>query len=115
MQAHRARYPYTRNKARSIWGYPNSTGTGTLGRTAVYRGKLKEMTADSHVTIVRAKKGVSGFYLGYFLNSHESLLESLGRGATNQKELSGSDLKKLKIHLPDYPTQKHIGRDIIHL
>lgn len=87
----------------------NSTGTGTLGRVSIYKGASDCVTVDSHVTILRSKKVVSPVYLGYFLHSIEPLIENLGRGSTNQKELSTGDLKRIRIVLPDLPTQERIA------
>ncbi len=87
----------------------NSTGTGTLGRTAIYKGKNDCVTVDGHVTILRAKNKVSSTYLGYFLHSIELLIENFGRGSTNQKELSTGDLKRIRISLPGLPIQERIA------
>ena len=87
----------------------NSTGTGTLGRVATYKHHLDRVSADGHVTILHAKCDVDSLYLGYYLHSVEPLIENLGRGTTNQLELSPSDLKRIKIVLPDLPTQKRIA------
>lgn len=87
----------------------NSTGTGTLGRVATYKSKADNITVDGHVTILRAKSEVSPICLGYFLHSIELLIENLGRGSTNQKELSTADLKRIKIFLPDLSTQERIA------
>lgn len=87
----------------------NSTGTGTLGRTAIYKGKNDCVTVDGHVTILRAKNKVSSIYLGYFLHSIELLIENFGRGSTNQKELSTGDLKRIRISLPGLPIQERIA------
>lgn len=87
----------------------NSTGTGTLGRVAIYRHHLDNISADGHVTILHTKHGVDPIYLGYYLHSVEPLIENLGRGSTNQLELSPSDLKRIKIILPCLPTQKRIA------
>lgn len=87
----------------------NSTGTGTLGRVALYKSKVDRVTVDGHVTILRTQNEVSPIYLGYFLHSIELLIENLGRGSTNQKELSAGDLKRIKILLPNLPTQERIA------
>ena len=70
----------------------NSTGTGTLGRVAQYFFERSPTTVDSHVTIIRASSKISSLYLGRFIERNESYLEQLGKGATNQKELSATDL-----------------------
>ena len=90
----------------------NSTGTGTLGRVSIYKGASDCITVDGHVTILRAKKGISPIYLGYFLHSIEPLIENLGRGSTNQKELSTGDLKRIRIILPDITTQNKVAEQL---
>lgn len=87
----------------------NSTGTGTLGRVAIYKHHLERISADGHVTILHTTHDVDPFYLGYYLHSVEPLIENLGRGSTNQLELSPSDLKRIKIILPSLPVQKRIA------
>ncbi len=87
----------------------NSTGTGTLGRVAIYKHHLERISADGHVTILHTTHDVDPFYLGYYLHSVEPLIENLGRGSTNQLELSPSDLKRIKIILPSLPIQKRIA------
>lgn len=87
----------------------NSTGTGTLGRVAIYRHNAEKISADGHVSILHAKKDINSIYLGYFLHSVEPLIENLGRGSTNQIELAAKDLKRIKIILPDLNTQNKIA------
>lgn len=90
----------------------NSTGTGTLGRVSIYKGTSDCITVDGHVTILRVKKSVSPVYLGYLLHSIEPLIENLGRGSTNQKELSAGDLKRIRIVLPDITTQNKVAEQL---
>ena len=87
----------------------NSTGTGTLGRVAIFRENISPITADGHVTILHVKEGTSSIYLGYYLHSVEKVIENFGRGSTNQLELSVSDLSRIKIMTPDLPTQNRIA------
>ena len=87
----------------------NSTGAGTLGRVAIYKHHLDSVSADGHVTILHTKGNVNSVYLGYYLHSIEPLIENLGRGSTNQMELSPTDLKRIKIVLPCLDTQKLIA------
>ncbi|MDY0095776.1 MAG: restriction endonuclease subunit S [Candidatus Vecturithrix sp.] len=70
----------------------NSTGAGTLGRVAQLLFSIDEGTVDSHVTIVRPKKGVPIHYFGMHITGLESYIATLGRGATNQTELSKDDV-----------------------
>ena len=87
----------------------NSTGTGTLGRVAIFRENVSPITADGHVTILHVKEGTSSIYLGYYLHSVEKIIENFGRGSTNQLELSVSDLSRIKIMMPDLLTQNRIA------
>lgn len=83
----------------------NSTGTGTLGRTAQINEVNETMTVDTHVTIVRPKKDINHKFLGYFIRLNEPLITSMGKGATNQIELSASDLGNIDITLPSRKQQ----------
>ncbi len=77
-----------------------STGAGTLGRVAQLMFEIDECTVDSHVTIVRPKEGVPVYYFGLHLTGLELYVATLGRGATNQTELSKDDIAALEIILP---------------
>lgn len=66
----------------------NSTGTGTLGRVAQYFGEIKNCTIDSHVTIARPSDASFITYYGYAILDNEDYLSRMGRGSTNQTELS---------------------------
>jgi type I restriction enzyme S subunit len=80
----------------------NSTGVGTLGRVAQFKGSNEMMTADSHVTIVRPDdKKIDPFFLGYVMSFKQVEIEKMGVGATGQTELSRNTLKELKIGYPE--------------
>ncbi len=66
----------------------NSTGEGTLGRIAQARAAIENCTVDTHVTIVRPKHGIPIHYFGLAVMLWESQFSTMGRGATNQTELS---------------------------
>lgn len=90
----------------------NSTGTGTLGRTA-YVKELPQnniVTVDTHVTIVKLIENVDQRFLGYYLGYQEPQIENFAKGATNQQELSGDDLGLLKVYLPSLPIQNRIAK-----
>lgn len=88
----------------------NSTGAGTLGRTGWVKELNEPTTVDTHVTIVRPNKNiVSDKFLALYLSLKEVEIESMGKGATNQTELSASILGTLKINLPPITTQKRIA------
>jgi type I restriction enzyme, S subunit len=78
----------------------NSTGAGTLGRVAQFLLSTVDCTVDSHVTIVRPRDDVPIHYFGLHLTGLESYIATLGRGATNQTELSKDDIAALEIFLP---------------
>lgn len=82
----------------------NSTGEGTLGRTAQVWFTPENMTVDSHVTIVRPKNQLLLFYIGFWGISHESEIEALHTGSTGQTELPRDRLKAMELHLPDNDT-----------
>jgi len=79
----------------------NSTGEGTLGRTAQVWFVPENMTVDSHVTIVRPKNQQLIFYIGLWGLSHEREIEALHTGSTGQTELPRDRLKALELRVPD--------------
>lgn len=66
----------------------NSTGVGTLGRTAQIKELSSDTTVDSHVTILRPNDLVDPLFFGYAVKSVEKNIESLAEGSTGQTELS---------------------------
>ena len=79
----------------------NSTGDGTLGRTAQVWFQPQNITVDSHVTIVRPAKENLIFCIGLWGILHEREIESLHTGSTGQTELPRERVKALELHLPD--------------
>jgi type I restriction enzyme S subunit len=73
----------------------NSTGTGTLGRVAlVVREPLEPTTVDTHITIVRPKKGIfDKSFFGLMLISIEEKIKQAGEGSVGQTELSRAKLR----------------------
>jgi type I restriction enzyme S subunit len=79
----------------------NSTGTGTLGRVALWLDDLPA-TVDSHVTIVRIDPGKADpVCAGFAMLGAQTLIESLGEGSTGQTELSRTKLGALTLRIPD--------------
>ena len=78
----------------------NSTGEGTLGRIAQFLSQIENCTVDSHITIVRPAEGIPKLYFGYRISSMEDYLASMGRGATNQTELSKDTIADIPFILP---------------
>lgn len=89
----------------------NSTGVGTLGRTAYVKKLDQPSSADTHVTIVRPNKIIiDPKYLSLYLNAKEDIIENMGKGATGQTELSAKDLSSLNVFYPkSLQTQKRIA------
>jgi type I restriction enzyme S subunit len=87
----------------------NSTGTGTLGRTAQVKEVNQPMSVDTHVTIVRPNNTVDKKFIGFQLALKEPEIVSLGKGATNQQELGRTELGGIEILLPPLPIQRRIG------
>lgn len=78
----------------------NSTGVGTLGRVAVLRDDSDDLTADTHVTIIRPISEAQNPWFGLALVDMESVFESMGAGSTGQTELSRKLLDALPIVIP---------------
>jgi len=81
----------------------NSTGSGTLGRAAVFEGD-GPFIADSHVTIVRLREPQkSSCYLRYLLETpvYQGYIQTaLVSGSTNQIELSHEGLASMPVIVP---------------
>ncbi|MCR5811558.1 MAG: restriction endonuclease subunit S [Lachnospiraceae bacterium] len=82
----------------------NSTGEGTLGRTAQIWFDPNNLTVDSHVTIVRPKSVILRNYVGLWGLTHEAEIESLHTGSTGQTELPRERVKAMELPLPDEST-----------
>lgn len=87
----------------------NSTGVGTLGRTAPVRELTGMTTVDSHVTIVRANDGTDAAWLGYVMSAAQPRIEAMAEGSTGQTELSRSRLSLLEIEVPPLADQRRIA------
>jgi type I restriction enzyme S subunit len=79
----------------------NSTGEGTLGRIAQVKTLLENCTVDTHVTIVRPKPKIPIHYFGMAVMEWEPQFSTMGRGATNQTELSPSQIGDATILMPN--------------
>ncbi len=84
----------------------NSTGAGTLGRVAQVRAPIEDCTVDTHVTIARPIDESSSTYFGQALLNLEPVFSKMGKGATNQLELSRSDIGAVEIWQP--PQHLHV-------
>ncbi len=79
----------------------NSTGEGTLGRVAQLKIDVSNCTVDTHVTIVRRQPDVSLHYFGMALMDWEPQFMTMGKGSTNQTELSPEAIGRTPITMPD--------------
>lgn len=78
----------------------NSTGAGTLGRTALALFEMNNVTVDSHVSIVRPNNQALIYYLGIWAMVHEPEIEGLQEGSTGQTELPRERLVNMPIKVP---------------
>lgn len=90
----------------------NSTGTGTLGRVAQVRAPIDDCTVDTHVTIARPFDEEASTYFGQALLSLESVFSVMGKGATNQLELSRADIGAVEIWQPPKLLQTEYHRHV---
>jgi len=81
----------------------NSTGEGTLGRVAQVKAEIPNCTVDSHVTIVRPSSEIGWRYFGMALMELEPHFSVMGRGATNQTELSRAAIADAPLLAPTKP------------
>jgi type I restriction enzyme S subunit len=80
----------------------NSTGEGTLGRVAQVISPIPNCTVDTHVTIVRPKADLGRHYFGMAIMDWEPRFSTMGRGATNQTELSRGQIGEATILAPSH-------------
>lgn len=87
-----------------------STGGGVLGKCHLFLGERGKYIADSHVTIIRDKRGrfVPAFLYYCLLINYDFIEGTLGQGATNQTELQRSWLRDTVFPFPDLETQVRI-------
>ncbi|SHI12987.1 restriction endonuclease subunit S [Desulfofustis glycolicus] len=84
----------------------NSTGVGTLGRSAVLWETTEDLTCDSHITICRANhKKVVPLFLGFSIQLLHSYFDQLAVGSTGQTELNRSFIAMTKILVPELELQ----------
>jgi type I restriction enzyme S subunit len=92
----------------------NSTGTGTIGRSAIFRGQGDQYIVDSHVTVARPKTTeIVGRWLHEVIRSPDGqryLTAECYAGSTNQVELSASALAALPIAAPSIDEQGRVAR-----
>lgn len=80
----------------------NSTGEGTLGRVAQVKVSLVNCTVDTHVSIVRPNQDIGRHYFGQAMMDWEPRFSNMGKGATNQTELSPAAIGETAILVPSH-------------
>lgn len=88
----------------------NSTGTGTIGRSVIFRDEASNYIVDGHVTVARPRQSE---FVSRWLNdvlrspAGQRYLEAkCYAGSTNQVELSSSALSGMPIAVPDIAEQR---------
>lgn len=92
----------------------NSTGTGTIGRSAIFREDGTRYIVDGHVTVVRPRDDdLIGRWLNDVLRSPQGQRYLEARcyaGSTNQIELSSSALAAMPVAVPTVDEQRRIAK-----
>lgn len=95
----------------------NSTGEGTIGRSAVVDAASSHKMHDSHVLLLRVNPAVvNSTYLSFVINSHygQTQIERLKSAkTTKQTELGVGNLLKLIVPLPPLAVQAEIVAQMI--
>ena len=90
----------------------NSTGTGTIGRAALFATlhSYDRAVVDSHVTIVRSGPCVLPTYLFGYIRSPavQDKIEDMQSGSTNQVELNRSEILSTTVPLAPLAEQQRI-------
>lgn len=85
----------------------NSTGVGTLGRVAQFKGSNQTTTVDSHVTIVRLDSPeIDIDFFGWLLKTLQPQFEALGEGSTGQTELSRLRIEEIEVNYPSFMSEQ---------
>lgn len=93
----------------------NSTGTGTIGRAAVFRSPGDErFLADSHVTIVRLSD-VNPCWVHHWISTHAVQQTVAGIGSTNQVELGRQTVFDLPVPCTHAEVQRRVLKRMTEL
>lgn len=84
----------------------NSTGKGTLGRVGQIYFQPKNLTFDSNMTMVRAKKDFLIEYVGSYVLKQKDMFVHISQGSTDQTRLYCSMVRPLEVIIPDNGTLK---------
>ena len=91
----------------------NSTGTGTIGRSVIFRDDTRKYIVDGHVTVARPRGSeLVSRWLNDVLRSPagQRYLEArCYAGSTNQIELSSSALAAMPIAVPPMTEQRRVA------
>ena len=94
----------------------NSTGEGTIGRSAVIDKSMVGLLYDSHILLLRLnKERIDPRYFVYVFNSKygQGQVENVKSAkTTKQTELGVDNLKKIQIPIPPMYVQKHIVSEL---
>jgi len=90
----------------------NSTGTGTIGRAALFKGlrSADQAVVDSHVTVLRSNGSIIGGFLHRFIQSPcvQNAIADMQSGTTNQVELNRTEITETVLPLPPLVEQRRI-------
>ena len=104
---------------RTRWGdiLINSTGDGTIGRSAVVDKDCENMLFDSHVVLLRFNpQRMNPYFVSYFINSSfgQQQIERLKSAkTTKQTELGVSNFGKFRIPCPPVAEQNTIAANLL--
>ncbi len=94
----------------------NSTGEGTIGRSAIIDAKNANLLTDSHILLLRLdSKLINPFFYIYWFNSKENqfqLDQIKSAQTTKQTELGTENLKNMLLPLPPLEIQNKIVTQI---
>jgi type I restriction enzyme S subunit len=91
-----------------VW---NSTGTGTVGRAAIFRSvrEYDKVVPDTHVTVVRLTECLPEYLRHWISTSYVQKLVLEGHaGSTNQVELGRKAIAQMPLPLPPLKEQERI-------
>ena len=83
-----------------------------VGKSAVWDGRIKEITFDNNINRITFTEKVDSFYLRYYLNfgKGKSKINSLPAGSTSVAAIYWKDLKNIKVIIPPLPEQQKIAK-----
>ncbi len=90
----------------------NTLGTGTMGRSGIWKEEFKKATHDSCLMVIRTLPELDPEYLFFFLRFQRKNLESLATGSTNQKSINKKDLLNFYIPVTAIDEQKAVVQNI---